>query len=154
MSDSCISDNTGSIGSSNPIQSKIVINDHATGTGSSGNNIIEGLTCDSSVSIGNVVRINGSTVVNAQADSVTNSLVIGICTAKDSSTVCTVQVTGFTNNIFVGLSVGNIYFLSDSTPGAISTIEPISPGSIVLQIGRPRSSTSLILNIPNGIILT
>lgn len=146
--------NTQKPGPSNPIQSKIIINDHGSGLGSSGNNIITGLTCDASVAVGNVVRMSGSTIVNAQADSISNSIVIGICTEKASSTECTVQVTGFTNNIYVGLSVGDIYFLSDSTAGALTTTAPTASGSVRLQIGRPRSANSLVMNIPNGIILT
>lgn len=145
-------DNVQNRGSSNPIQSKIVENDHGSGGGSSGDNTIENLTCDASVAVGNVVRMNGTTIINALADSFVNSKAIGICVSKSDATTCNVQVTGFTDSIFLGLTTNSIYFLSDTTPGAITTTVPTASGSVVQQIGKPRSTTSLVINITTGLI--
>lgn len=146
------SDDVQKRGTSNPIQSKIVENDHGSGGGSTGDNTIENITCDATVAVGNIVRLNGSTVVNALANNFTNSKVIGICTAKADATTCNVQVTGFTDDIFGGLTANTLYFLSDTVPGGITTVPPTASGSIVQQIGRPRSTTSLVINITIGLV--
>lgn len=145
-------DNVQKRGSSNPIQSKIVENDHGGGGGSTGDNTIEDITCDASVAVGNLVRMNGSTVVNALADSFTNSKVIGVCVSKSNATTCNVQVTGYTDNIFAGLATNSIYFLSDSTPGGITTVPPTASGSVIQQIGKPQSTTSMVINITVGLV--
>ena len=144
-------DNVQKRGSSNPIQSKIVENDHGGG-GSSGDNTIENIACVASVAVGNVVRLSGTTVINALADSFTNSKAIGICVSKSSSTVCNVQVTGFTADIFGGLSANTLYFLSDSTPGSITTTPPTASGAVVLQVGTPKSATSIVINFSDGMV--
>lgn len=144
-------DNVQKRGSSNPIQSKIVENDHGSGGGSTGDNTIENITCDATVAIGNVVRMSAGTVINALANNTTNSKAIGICVSKSDATTCNVQVTGFTDNIFVGLTTNSIYFLSDSTPGALTTTAPTASGSIVQVIGKPKSTQSLVLQIAPGI---
>ena len=146
------SDSVQKRGSSNPIQSKIVENDHGSGGGSSGDNTIEGITCDSTVAVGNIVRLNGTTIVNALANNFTNSKVLGICTSKSDATTCNVQVTGFTDDIFAGLASNSIYFLSDVTPGGLTTTPPTASGSVVQQIGRPRSTTSLVIQITVGLV--
>jgi hypothetical protein len=124
----------------------------SSSSASTGDNTIEDLVCDASVSVGNMVRMNGTTVVNAQADSFVNSKVFGVCVAKTNATTCNVQVTGFTDDIFVGLSTNELYFLSDSTPGAITTSPPTASGAVVQQVGRPVSSTSLVINITDGMV--
>lgn len=145
-------DNIQKRGSSNPIQSKIVENDHGQNGGSTGDNTIQDITCDSTVAVGNVVRMNGSTVVNALADNFTNSKVIGICVSKSAATICNVQVTGFTADIFAGLTTNDLQFLSDVSPGQLTTTPPTASGSVVQLVGKPKSATSLIINITTGMI--
>lgn len=146
------SDSTQKRGTANPIQSKIVENDHGSGGGSTGDNTIENITCDASVAVGNVVRLSGTTIINALADNVTNSKAIGICVSKTDPTTCNVQVTGFTSDIYGGLIANSIYFLSDSTPGGITVTPPTASGAVVQQIGKPKSSTSLVINISVGLV--
>lgn len=134
-------------GSSNPIQSKIVENDHGSGGGSTGDNTISGLQCDASVAVGSIVRLSGTTIINALANNVTNSKIIGICVAKASSTECSVQVTGFTSSIFAGLSDNQIYFLSPTIPGGITLTPPTGSGEVVIQIGKPVNTTQMVINI-------
>lgn len=134
-------------GSNNPIQSKIMENEHGGGGGSTGDNTIEGLSCAASVAVGSVVRLNGTTIVNALADSVTNSKVLGICVAKASSTECSVQVTGYTDSIFGGLAANTIYFLSPTVPGGLTTTPPTGSNQVVLQIGKPVTPSQLVISI-------
>ena len=144
-------DNVQKPGSSNSIQGKIVQNDHGSGGGSTGDNTIENITCDSTVSVGNFVRLNGTTIVNALADNFTNSKVIGVCVSKSGATTCNVQVTGFTSDIFAGLVANSIYFLSPTVPGGITTTPPTASGQIVKQIGLPKSTTSMVITVQTGL---
>lgn len=141
------SDSVQKRGTSNPIQSKIVENDHGAASSLTGDNIISGVTCDATVAVGNVVRMNGSTAVNALANNSTNSKVIGVCTAKASSTECSIQVTGFTSAIFGGLTPSQNYFLSESSPGALTTTAPTGSGEIVIHIGRAYTASQLVIQI-------
>lgn len=128
-----------------------VANYNTGGGGSTGDNTIENVTCDPSVYIGAVVRMNGSTAINALADSTTNSAVIGICVSKPSSTLCNIQTCGFTDNILSGLTVGTRYFLSHTVAGKLTTTIPTGTGTIVLFIGKALTSQQLIIQIGPGI---
>lgn len=134
-------------GANNPLQSAIIVNDHGTPSSVSGDNTIPGLTCDASVAVGSVVRINGTSAENAQADSFVNSKAIGICVSKSDATTCDVQVTGFTGSILAGLATNTNYFLSDTTPGALTSTPPTTSGSYVIKIGVAYATTRLVLNI-------
>jgi hypothetical protein len=112
-----------------------------------GDNIIENMTCDATVSVGDIVRLSAGTVVKAQADTLTNSNIIGICVTKNTSTDCNVQVTGYTASVFGGLDVTKKYYLSDATAGAITANPPTASGSYVIRIGTPRSTSSIIIQV-------
>lgn len=139
-------------GSSNPIQSKIVENNHGSSGASTGDNTIQDITCDASVAVGDWVRLSGTTIVKAQANNVTNSKVIGVCTSKADPTTCNVQVTGFTENILPGLATNTIYFLSDTTAGAITSTPPTASGAVVIQVGKPLDNDTMIINITLGLV--
>ncbi len=121
------------------------------GSGTTGDNIIENVPCTAEVAVGNVVRIEGTNYVNAQADTFENSKIVGICVSKSSSTTCNVQITGFTAEIFSGLTTNEIYFLSDTVPGGLTTTPPTAPNSVVQQVGKPLSETILRINITVGL---
>lgn len=140
-------DNVQKRGTSNPIQSKIVENDHGSGGGSTGDNTIENATCDATVTVGSVVRFNGVSFVNALANNFGNSKVIGICTSKSDATTCNVQVTGFTSSIFAGLTSGASYFLSETTPGGITSTPPSGSGEYVIKIGTGFEANKLVIQI-------
>jgi len=106
-----------------------------------GDNIVFGLSCDSGVSIGDWVRMSGTTVVKAQADVIGNSRVVGIAIAKTGATSCDVQTTGVTSSIFAGLLVNTEYFLDPTTPGLMSTTVPTTSGNIVISLGKSLNGT-------------
>lgn len=133
-------------GSSNPIQSKIVENNHGSSTTPPGDNTLIDVTCNSSVAVGDVVRLSGSTYIKGQANTSTNSNIVGICTSKTSSTICNILVTGPSGDVFSGLTAGLRYFLDASTSGAITTTIPTGSGEVVTFIGVAYSSQALIFN--------
>ena len=112
-----------------------------------GGNILADVPCDSSVFVGAVVRMDGSTAINAVADSSTNSKAIGICVSKSSSTLCNIQICGVTDTVMSGLTVNENYFLSATTPGGLDTSPPTGSSHIVILIGRPYTTTRLVLQI-------
>jgi len=139
--------NTQLPGSGNPLQNAAQPNDHGASGVSARDNVIYSIPCDASVAVGNVVRMNSGTAFNALASSLNTARAIGICIAKSGSTSCDVQVTGYTAALFSGLSDSSDYFLSDSTPGALTTTPPTASGSVVLALGRPYTSTQFTINI-------
>lgn len=121
-------------------------------SGTTGDNIIENVACDSTVTVGNIVRIDGSTYVNALADNIDNAKIVGICVSKSDVNTCNVQITGFTDGIYAGLSTNTLYFLSDTIPGGLTTTPPTNPDSVVQLVGKPLSTSQLMLNITTALI--
>lgn len=107
--------------------------------------VLDDLTCDSTVFVGAVVRMNGTTVVNALANNKSNSEVLGICISKSDATTCDVQVAGVTENIYGGLSIITSYYLSDVSLGQITTIPPTTSGAYVIRIGRSQNAQNLVV---------
>lgn len=133
-------------GSGNPTNSAYAdtIADYENVAVALGDNTIENVDCDASVFVGAVIRMNGSTAVNAIANSEPNSQVIGICTSKPTGTTCNILTCGFTGSIFAGLSTGSVYYLSDVTLGQITQTPPTTSGSYVIKIGKTQSGTNMI----------
>lgn len=115
-------------------------------TPASANVVITDVPCDSSVYAGAAVRMtSGGSAVNALADSLTNSNVLGICQEKSSSTSCIIRVLGVTPSIYTGMDVTKNYYLSDSVAGLIQTSAPVASGSVILKVGQPYSSQELLV---------
>jgi hypothetical protein len=106
------------------------------------NIIILNVPCTTSVAVGDVVYINPSNIADqALADTVASANALGTCEVKISTTVCNVRVLGVTGTFYTGLDPTLEYYLSDVTPGAITTTPPTLPGHVVLKIGQPFSDT-------------
>ena len=112
------------------------------------NVVLSDVPCDITVYVGAVVRMTGAGIaVNAIADSLANSNLIGVVQRKPTPTTCDIRVTGITdpNTIFAGLDPTKEYFLSDITAGLITTIAPTAAGHIVVRVGQPFSATELFV---------
>lgn len=107
--------------------------------------ILIDVTCDSSVSTGKWVRMDGNTAVLAIADGYINSNVIGLVENKNGSTLCTIRVTGLSSDVFSGLDESQEYYLSDVNPGEMTLTAPVNPGTILLKLGQPFNSTSFVI---------
>lgn len=111
------------------------------------NVVLNDVPCNASVFIGAAVRMtSGGTAVNAIADSVANSNVIGIVEAKSSSTLCNIRVVGVSLAVFSSLDVTKEYYLSDSVAGQLVTTIPTASGHVVLRLGQPFSATEFLFN--------
>lgn len=110
------------------------------------NIVLTNVTCDASVYQGAAVRMTGAgTAVNAIADSIANSNVIGIVESKPSSTLCNIRVLGVTSTIFTGLDVTKEYYLSDTIAGEINTTVPTTTGHVKIKLGQPFSATEFLV---------
>lgn len=111
------------------------------------NNRIANVPCEAAAAIGDWVVMSASGVAyRALADSFANSNVLGVIEEKASATGCTVRVAGVTKPIFLGLDTTYEYFLSDTTPGGMTTIAPTGAGHVVLRVGQPFSATSFFVS--------
>lgn len=110
------------------------------------NTVLQPVDCDASVYVGAWVRMTSLGIaVNALADSIVNSNVIGVCEAKLSATSCVVRFLGQTSDIFSGLDVTKEYFLSDTVAGDMTTTPPTASTHIVLKVGQPFSALSFVV---------
>ncbi len=134
------------------VAGKTVLIDSSTIGGA--NVVLQNVTCDASVAVGNAVRMNsGGTAINALADSTANANVIGVVESKSTSVLCNIRVLGVTEGaIFAGLDVTKKYFLSDAVAGTMVTTPPTASGSVILKIGQPFSATALLVLVGEGIV--
>lgn len=114
---------------------------------STGDNVKQNITCDASVAVGDVVRMNGATAVKAIATSFLGSSVVGIVTSKPTGTTCDITVCGPITSILTGLDVTKQYFLSDSTAGALVTTPPTTSGNYVIRLGNAINSTTFAIHL-------
>lgn len=104
-----------------------------------------GVPCEASAQVGHWVRMSSGTAVRAQADVFANSNVIGVIEEKSSPTVCTIRFLGETLDIFTGLDETKEYYLSEITPGEMTTIPPTTPGNIIIKVGQPVTATAFLV---------
>lgn len=109
--------------------------------------VIRDVICDASVAVGDWVRIDSGTAVQALADDVDNANVIGIVEYKAGATKANIRVAGVTGEIFAGLDTSKEYFLSDIIPGGMvpQGSTPTAANHIVLKVGKPFSTTRFLV---------
>ena len=108
--------------------------------------VLLNVPCDPSVNVGDWVRMDGTgTAIQAIADSLANSNVIGLVEFKPSITSCNIRVLGVSEPLFVGLDETKEYYLSNTTAGAMDLTVPVTSGHIVLKVGQPYDSQRLLV---------
>jgi len=81
--------------------------------------------------VGDWVRLNGAdTYTDAQADNAANAEVVGVVSAVAGVDDFTLQVAGYITGL-TGLTANTVYFLDESTAGAITATEPTGAGEVV-----------------------
>jgi len=100
-------------------------------------------------SVGNVLKFTGTVYALAQANSLSNSEVIGIVSEVIDTDNFILITDGYIDTLS-GLTAGSIYYLSDLTAGALTTTEPllITPFSIPLLVAL--STTTGFFTIKRG----
>ena len=108
-------------------------------------------------SVTDAIRFDGSAWVKSQANSDTNSdvdaLVVEVADADNFS----FQIAGTILSIFPddpGLSPGSTYFLSPTTPGALTTTETTTVGEVTKPVLRALSATTAIFVGMRGALIS
>lgn len=81
------------------------------------------------LSVGNVIRFNGTIFVTAQADAEANAECYGIVSAVAGVDDFTVMTHGYVEGLS-GLTAGVTYFLSEITPGLLTATPPSASGEV------------------------
>lgn len=109
-------------------------------------NVIQGQALYSRLSDGKV----GLAIANSGEDKAT---VVGFAqTSKLAGELVRVLIVGVLASS--GLSPGEIYFLSDTTPGFIMTTPPSGAGRYVTRVGEAASSSEFIIQLEPPILLS
>ena len=99
--------------------------------------LLRGVDCLADVYAGSFVYVDSLSMArNALADSYATSNVIGLVESKSSPTKCDIRVSGISSAIYSGLDPSVDYYLSNTTPGALSELVPTTPGHIKLRLGQ------------------
>jgi hypothetical protein len=110
------------------------------------NVVIENVPCNSIVSAGDWIVMQSGQAEQAQANSLTNSNVLGVVISKSTSVLCNVRIAGVTESLFTALDPTKEYYLSASTPGEMTTTPPSGNGEIVLILGQPYTDERFVVN--------
>lgn len=112
---------------------------------SAASGLLSGVPCDPSVVAGDFVRMESGTAVKASAESIDTSNVLGLVEQVTEDALCSIRVSGISSSVFSGLDTAHDYYLSETSPGQITTVVPVSAGRVVLKLGQPYDATRLII---------
>ena len=110
----------------------------ATG-GSSGTALTQSVSQTNSFTLGQAVYFNGTSWALSEANALSTSTVHGVITATGNP--FTVTLVGL-STAALGLSANSVYYLSDATPGLLTTTAPTSATSYVVQVATTGSTAS------------
>jgi len=92
-------------------------------------------------SVGDVLRHNGTSYTEAQADAVSTAEAVGMVSEVVDANNFVLTTSGLVTGLS-GLTAGTVYFLSDSSAGAITATEPSSAGDVSKPVLLAISTTS------------
>lgn len=102
--------------------------------------------------VGDVLYMNGSTYTKAIATSAATAEVVGVVSRVLDTSTFEVTLSGEVSGLS-GLTVGEVYFLSDSVAGGITATEPSTIGYVSLPLGVASSTTSLYVAPKRGAVV-
>ena len=97
------------------------------GGGGGGSNVI--VQPGNGFTVNQIVRFNGTSYVLALADDAVDAEALGVVVSVTSTSTFVLGTSGYFTNLLPNFTPGTTYFLSDATPGLLST-EPVTVGSI------------------------
>jgi hypothetical protein len=146
-------DDQSSVVQVNITEQVITISESVSGPqGASGSSDIDAGKTSHGFVVGDVVRHNGSDWVKSQADSAENSEVIGLVSYVVDANIFKVKSEGKITGLS-GLIPGTNYFLSASTAGSLTAVEPVTAGQVSKPILIADSSTSGIITNMRGFLI-
>lgn len=102
--------------------------------------------------VGELVRYNGTQYVLAEADVAADADVDGIVSAVADANDFTIQIAGYVTGL-AGLAAGTDYFLSPTTPGALTAVEPSTAGQVSKPVFHADSATTGFLLNMRGLVI-
>lgn len=102
--------------------------------------------------VGDVLYINGGNYAKAQADTAIKAEVVGMVSRVIDASNFELTLNGEVSGL-AGLTMGENYFLSASSAGAITATEPSVVGQISLPIGVASSTTTLYVAPKRGSVV-
>lgn len=103
-------------------------------------------------SVGQVLYLNGSTYALAKADVAATAEVAGMVSRVIDASTFELTICGEVSGLS-SLTVGENYFLSPSSAGAITATEPTVVGQISLPVGVASSATTLLFKALRGAVV-
>lgn len=105
------------------------------------------VSCTTSEAVNDAVYVTGTdAVARANAASIVTLPAIGLILSKPTTTSAIVQLSGVFAG-FMGLTPGATYFLSATTPGAVTTTAPSTTGTFVQRIGVAEDANTILLDV-------
>ena len=123
-----------------------------SGIGGGGGGTVFTIVAANSFVIGDVVYYDGTSYVKAIASAANTAEVIGMISAA-SPTQFDITMVGEVTKTGWGLTPGEVYFLSATTPGLITTAEPTVIGQVSAPIGVASSSTKMYVAPKRGAVV-
>ena len=102
--------------------------------------------------IGDILYMNGSVYAKAKADAANTAEVVGMVSRVIDANTFELTLSGEVAGLS-GLTVGENYFLSAATAGAITATEPSVVGQVSLPVGVASSTTSLYVAPKRGVVV-
>ncbi|NDC95558.1 tail fiber domain-containing protein [bacterium] len=102
--------------------------------------------------VGDVLWLNGSTYAKAIATAANTAEVIGVVSRVIDASTFEVTLSGEVSGLS-GLTAGEVYFLSASTSGLLTTTEPTTIGYVSVPIGIASSATTLYVSPKRGVVV-
>lgn len=84
--------------------------------------------------VGDWLYHNGTQYVKAQADDPNTSESLGVVVAVPDVDNFTLQAAGFVDGLLSGLTAGDVYYLDETTAGAITNTAPTAIGEVVKPV--------------------
>jgi hypothetical protein len=104
------------------------------------------------LSVGDVLRLSGTSYVKAQANSEVNAEAVGIVSAVAGANDFTLTIGGYITGLS-SLTAGAVYYLSDTTAGALTATEPADVGEVSKPLLIADTTTSGYLFNMRGFIV-
>lgn len=123
----------------------------ANGTGGGGVVTYDVTQAAHGFAVGDVLRMNGTTYVKAQANSAANAEVVGIVSAINPPNDFTIQTAGRITGLAV--TAGSVYYLDDDTAGLLTATEPPDVGDISKPLLIADTNTSGFIFNMRGITI-
>ena len=106
------------------------------------------------LAVGDVVRLDGTDYVLAQADTIENAEVAGIASGVADANNFTLAISGYVSGLS-GLTAGSVHYLDETTAGALTDTEPSTDGVVSKPLLIADSATSgFLINMRGALVNT